>query len=519
MEQSASRVVNSLKNMATGIFGHAVTLILQFVYRTIFIQTLGVTYLSVNGLFANILTIFSFAELGIGQAIVFGLYKPIRDNDFPKIQAYMELYRKTYLIIGSAILFLGVAFTPVLPLMLKGSADGIDHLYVIYLLFVLESGVSYFFSYRQSFLSACQKQYVLNLTSCVFALLRELLRILIILTTRQYLLVLIFGVVWGVVQNAWLARKIGRMYPYIRNTRLAKLPKEEQRSVFKNIKALIIYKIGTLALSSTDNIIITTVVGLNWVGLYSNYQVLVASVSGFISILFSSLTASIGNLNAGDDVQQKKKIFKVTNLATFWIYAISSVCFMVALTPTVTVWLGEAWTLDFATVIIISLNIYIGGMLFAPFNYRQTMGLFVYGKWRPIVSAVINVVVSIILGKVWGLKGVLAGTAIARLTTNVWFDPYIVYKKGFLESPLKYYFEYLLLFLLLGVSGVIGYFISRISIFGGLPDILLHCVLCAVVLSGLYIVIFCKTESFEYLKQVAILYLQKFLKKSEKEGQ
>lgn len=518
MEQAASRIGNSLKNMATGVLGHAVTLILQFVYRTIFIQTLGVTYLSVNGLFANILTIFSFAELGIGQAIIFGLYKPIRDNNIPKIQAYMELYRKTYMAIGTAIMCLGIAFIPILPLLLKSSADGIENLYVIYLLFVLESGVSYFFSYRQSFLSACQKQYVLNLTGCVFSLLREGLRILIIVTTRQYLPVLAFSVAWTIIQNVWLARKIGRLYPYIRNTRHAKLPKEEHISVFKNIKALLIYKVGTLALNSTDNIIITTVVGLNWVGLYSNYQVLVTSVSAFISILFSSLTASIGNLNAGDDVHQKKRIFNVTNLATFWIYAISSVCFMVALTPTITVWLGEAWALDFATVIIISLNIYIGGMLFAPFNYRQTMGLFVYGKWRPIVSAVINVVVSIILGKVWGLKGVLAGTAIARLTTNVWFDPYIVYKKGFHESPTEYYIQYLLFALLLIVSGGIGYCISNLTIWGGLADILMHCLLCAFVLSTLYTLIFCKTEAFGYLKQVVKTYLDRISKKQHKEG-
>ena len=281
----------------------------------------------------------------------------------------------------------------------------------------------------------------------------------------------------------------------------------------------IIYKIGSLALNSTDNIIITTVVGLTWVGLYSNYQVLVASVSAFISILFQSLTASIGNLNAGNDISQKKKIFQVTNLATFWIYAIASVCFMVALTPTVSVWLGKDWTLDFTTVIVISLNIYIGGMLFTPFNYRQTMGLFIYGKWRPIASAVINIVVSILLGKVWGLKGVLAGTAIARLTTNVWFDPYIVYKKGFQESPWKYYLEYLGFALLFGVSGVIGFFIAKISIFGGIPDILLHCVLCALALSGLYFILFHKTESFQYLKQIAVIYLRKPFKKFKKEGQ
>lgn len=504
-----NRTENSLKNIATGIITQALTLVLQFIYRTIFIQTLGLTYLSVNGLFTNILTIFSFAELGIGQAIVFSLYKPIREENIPKIQALMELYKKTYRVIGLIIFGMGVGFIPFLPLLLKGSADGIEHLYLIYILFVFESGISYFFSYRQSYLIACQKQYILNLTGCVFSVVREALRIVLILFTKQYIPVLVFGVGFTVLQNWWYARKIGKLFPEVCNTAGATLDPSEKREIFKNIRALIIYKIGTLALNSTDNIIITAVVGLTAVGLYSNYNVLVSSVSVFISIMFSSLTASIGNLNAGEDIEKKHQMFRVVNLATFWVYSIGSVCFMIALTPTVQIWLGEKYLLDFPTVVVIALNVYIGGMLYAPFNYRQTLGLFVYGKWRPVISAIINVIVSIVLGYYFGLKGVLLGTAIARLTTNVWFDPYIVYKKGFGKSPFEYFAGYFLNFLLLMISGLIGIWISKLQVFGGITDILLHCVLCAVTLSGMYFILFCRTPEFSYLKAVAIQYTEK----------
>lgn len=504
-----SRIENSVRNIITGLFGQAVTLVLQFIYRTFFIQTLGLTYLSINGLFTNILTIFSFAELGIGQAIVFSLYKPIREGDMEKIRGLMELYKKTYRMIGIAILVLGVCFVPVLPHLLRGSTEGIDHLYLIYLLFVFDSGISYFFSYRQSYLTACQQQYLLNLAGSGFAVGREVIRIALILMTRQYIPVLIFTCGYTVLQNVWYARKIGKLHPYIQNTRGAVLPAQEKKTIFSNIRALIIYKIGTLALNSTDNIIITAVVGLTWVGLYSNYATLVSSVSVFISILFSSLTASIGNLNAGDDTEKKLKMFRVVNMATFWVYSISSVCFMLALTPTVDLWLGNDYLIDFPTVVIISLNVYIGGMLYTPFNYRQTMGLFVYGKWRPVISALINIVVSILLGQLWGLKGVLAGTAIARLTTNVWYDPYIVYKKGFGRSPAGYFVKYILYLGLLTISGAIGIGIARITVFGGLFDILLHCVLCFIVLSVFYYLLFRKTESFDYLRSVGAAYISK----------
>ena len=506
-----SRTENSMKNMVTGLFGQMVTLILQFIYRTIFIQLLGVSYLSINGLFTNILSIFSFAELGIGQAIVFSLYKPIRNNDINKIQALKELYKKTYTMIGLTIFGLGIVFIPFLPALLAGEAGNVDHLYLIYLLFVLDSGVTYFFSYRQSFLSACQKQYVLNVTNMALSILREGMRIVLIVTVRMYIPVLIFNVLFNVFQNAWLSWRIEKMYPFLKDTNNASLTKDEKKSIFKNVRALIIYKIGTLSLNSTDNIIITAVVGLNWVGLYSNYQVLVTSVSAFISILFSSLTASIGNLNAGDDMAQKKKIFNVTNLATFWMYSISSVCFLVALTPTITMWIGEKWTLDFATVVVICLNTYVAGMLYAPFNYRQTMGLFVHGKWRPVISAVINIVVSIILGYAWGLKGVLAGTIISRLTTNVWYDPYIVYKKGFKQSSVEYFIHYGTYLVLLVIGSIIGMMIAQIYVFGGLFDILLHCILCIVILSALYTVLFYRREEFQYLKIVALTYWNKLM--------
>lgn len=514
-----SRTTNSLKNMGTGLIGQAVTLILQFVYRTIFIKLLGLTYLSVNGLFTNILTIFSLAELGIGQAIVFSLYKPIRDNNIPKIQALMALYKKTYTAIGIFIFATGIAFLPFLPSLVSEATAEMEHLYLIYLLFVADSGIAYFFSYRQSFLQANQKQYILNTTNTIFAVIHEILRIVFILFTRSYIAMLLFNMVFNLLRNIWITCRINKLYPFLKKTCKEKLPPEETSGILKNVKALLIYKIGNLALNSTDNIIITTMVGLNWVGLYSNYQVLTVAVSGFISTLFTSLTASIGNLNAGDDISQKKKIFQVTNLASFWIYAIASVCFMVALTPTVTLWLGREWALDFPTVLVICGNIYVGGMLFAPYNYRQTMGLFVYGKWRPIISAVINLLVSVILGHYIGLKGVLLGTIIARLTTNVWYDPYIVYKKGFHQNPTEYYLHYLMLALLLAVSGGIGWLISRLSIFGGLADILLHCVACTVILSGLYILIFRKTDAFQYLTQVAFSLLKKKKSSSRKEGE
>jgi O-antigen/teichoic acid export membrane protein len=497
-----TRIQNSINNMLTGVLARVANLILQMIYRSVFIQVLGLTYLSVNGLFSNILTIFSFAELGIGEAIVFSLYKPIKEQNYEKIRGLMQLYKKTYCIIGLIVWGLGLAFVPFLPYMINGTTEGIENLTLIYLLFVFDTGVSYFFSYRQAYMTACQEQYYLNIWSSIFTILNKATLIVAILIFKQFVPVLVISCIWTIIQNAVISGLVVRKHKYIKNTNGCSVDKSEKVTIVKNIKALMIYKVGTLALNSTDNIIITTVVGLNWVGLYSNYQVLVSAVTSFISTLFSSITASIGNLNADVDGERKEEMFYIVNFASFWIYSISAVCFFVALSPTVSIWLGEEYLINKTTVFVIALNIYIGGMLFAPFTYRQTMGLFVYGKMRPIISAIINIVVSIILGKFIGLTGVLLGTIIARMTTNVWFDPYIVYKKGFKKNSKKYFLDYLIYLILLLLGFMLGTFISKIILFGGLIDIIIHCLLCFACISTIYCIIFYRTNEFKYLWMV-----------------
>ena len=497
-----TRTQNSINNMLTGVLTRVANLILQMVYRSVFIQILGLTYLSVNGLFSNILTIFSFAELGIGEAIVFSLYKPIKEQNYEKICGLMQLYKKTYCIIGWIVWGLGLAFTPFLPFMINGPTGGVENLTLIYLLFVLDSGVSYFFSYRQAYMTACQEQYYLNIWSCIFTIFNKATLIVAILMFEQFIPVLIISCIWTVLQNAIMSGLVVRKHKYIKNTNGCSVDKSEKVTIVKNIKALVIYKLGTLVLNSTDNIIITTVVGLNWVGLYSNYSILVSAATGFIATLFSSITASIGNLNADKDSERKESMFYIVNFASFWVYSISAVCFFIALSPVVEIWLGGEYLIDKATVFIIALNVYIGGMLFAPFSYRQTMGLFVYGKLRPIISAIINVVVSIILGKLMGLSGVLLGTIISRVSTNVWFDPYIVFKKGLKKNPKKYFLNYLLYLFLLFLGFVLGEFIAKIIIFGGLFDRIIQCLLCIACISIIYCLIFFRTNEFKYLCHV-----------------
>lgn len=498
------RIKNSIKNIYTGVSSQVVSIIMRFLYRTVFIQILGVTYLGINGLFTNVLLVFSFAELGIGQAIVYSLYKPIANKNKKKICALMELYKKTYQTIGIIILLIGLSFMPFLSYIIKESTKNIDNINLIYILFVINSGVTYFYSYRITFIIVNQKSYMINKVNFVYSIISELIKISILIIFKNYIILLVISSTLTIIKNIYLSELSVRKFPYIKDTAGYKLKKQEKKKIFKNVRALIIYKVGTLSLNSTDNIIISTFVGLATVGLYSNYLVIVKSLTMLVSILFSSLTASIGNLNATENIHKRYFMFNVINLATFWIYSLLSIGIYICINPLIILWIGDKFILNSQTVLIITLNIYVGGMLFSSYNYRQTLGLFIYGKWRPIISAIINLAFSIFLGKRYGLNGILFATIIARMTTNVWYDPYIVHRKGFNKSPIKYYVKYLLYFGGLIFTGLITSFIASLVSINGLLGLMIDALIVVILVNSIFYLIFFKTREFCYLRDVVM---------------
>lgn len=511
------RIKNSINNIITGLAGQLIITITGFITRTVFISVLGSTYLGVSGLFSNILTLLSFAELGIGQAIIFSLYKPIAENDEDKICALMKLYEKVYRFLFVFVMVIGLAILPLLPYIIN-DIDRIPNIRIIYVLYVLNSAISYLFAYRSSFVTACQKNYILNAISFTFNIIMCVFQVVSLLIFRNYFVYLGIQILFGFIPNVIMYIYTGKKYPFLNKKDYTPLSKDELKKITENVKALIFYKVGTLALNSTDNIIISSFVGIVKVGIYSNYTLLTSTVSGFLSTVFNNLTASIGNLNAKENDDKKLHIFNVINLATFWFYAVCSICLFICMTPFIHVWIGDEYVLPLSTSLIIALNVYIGGMLFAPFNYRQTMGIFVEGKWRPIISAIINIVVSIIFAKWWGLAGVLWGTAVARLTTNVWFDPYLVFKRGMHTSPMPYYIDYVKKAVLFIAVGALCWFVTGYIPDSGILWVFLKAVVAFAISNVVIFVVYFRSEEFKYLFDV-VKNFKEIMKNNESDKQ
>ena len=500
MEQK-SRTENSLINSHMSIVTQVLTVVLNFVVKTVFIKMLSDEYLGVNGLFTNIITMLSLADLGIGMAIPYSLYKPLAEKDEKKINVLMKFYKKIYTIIGIVVLIIGIALTPFLPFIIKDAASvNVPNLSFIYILFVIHSASSYFFVYKKFLIDSDQRSNITAKIIFIFSLLLSVIQILILIFTKDYVLFLLSSIFMVVTQNIYISHKANKMYPFIKNKTEENLDKETVNDIKKNVSSLFIYKVGTVIMNGTDNIIISQYLGLVIVGFYSNYVLIINSVTNVLNQVFNAISSSIGNLVVTENSKRSKDVYDDLTFANFWLYALFGGLLMILINPFINIWIGKRYMLDFSVVFLLTLNFYVLGMQSITNSFRNAYGLFYKAKYRPIFMVIINIVVSIILVRFIGIEGVLLGTLISRLTTTAWLDPYIVHKYGFKLSSKSYYIDYvkyLAVFILISLG--LYYLVSLISISNIIIWVLIA-ILAAIIFNLILMLIFFKTKEYNYFK-------------------
>lgn len=521
---SGGRVDKMKKNIAWGTFSRIIVMIYSFVSRTIFIQVMGATCQGINGLFSNILTMLSFAELGIGTAMNFSLYKLVADQDIPKIKSYMHFYKKAYRVIAAVVAGVGICIMPLLPYILKNSdTSSINgNIYVIYGLFLFNTVCSYFVSYKYSLSNAEQKNYIFTNINLIFNLVCQTGQLVILALTNDFVVYCSVGAVVQLLQNLVTNWYMNKLYPYLKEKDAEKLSKEDLGEIIKNVKALVISRIGGLLVTATDNIIITTVLGAASVGFVDNYNTLLKNVNGFVKIVMDAQTASFGNLIATESKEKVYRLFKNFRFLTFWMYGFISVACFSLMTPFVVVWLGTNMTVTAATVALILINNYIAGHNSCVYNVKVAGGLFQQDQFLAFATAAVNLIASIGLSKLIGLPGIFIGTLLTYLLEDA-VRPHIIYKHIFHEDTIKYYINSAKYLLLVLISGGICYgvqhFLFADSVYAHVVgkefnqrlrsaglDFLwrfgLMAVIAVLVPNLLFFLVYRKTEEFQYLKGI-----------------
>lgn len=497
--EETSRTKNSIKNIKTGFIVQLINKLLAFVVRTVFIKVLNEQYLGVNGLFTNILTILSFAELGIGTAIIYNMYKPVADQDYEKLKSLMSLYKRAYNIIGIVVFLAGLLVIPFMDILITDVPDIKENIIIIYLMFLADTSISYFLTYKKSIIIANQKQNVINNIDSVFYIIKSVFQILILIVTKNYYVYLITQIFSTLIENLILYKVAEKMYPFLKDKKIQKLKKSEQKNIFSNVKSLAIYQIGTVVMNGTDNILISAMLNVTAVGLVSNYTLIINSVKSIITNALNGVTASVGNLNVVGTTQKKESIFYQMTLIYYLIYSFCTIGFILIISPFVEIWLGSKYILGSATVIALSISFFIDGLRQPGYIYRTTCGMFEKSKLTPYIAAITNIILSIVLCKMVGLVGIFIATCIATLISYSWIDPFLLHKYEFKSKFSKYLKKYGIYVFIFSIELILCIFLSKLLNLGTIANLLYNIALVLIVPNILNIMIFSRTQEFKAL--------------------
>lgn len=498
-----SRTEYSILNIMTGLGGYIVNTVLGLVCRMVFTRCLNADYLGISGLFGNILTMLSLAELGIGSAIVYALYKPLATNDKEKIASLVKFYGTAYRVIGIVVAVVGLALMPFLNFIITSPPDIKENLYIIYAIYIFNTSSTYFFSYRTSLLMAAQQNYLVTSLNYLITMAQSVIQMAVLLLTKEYYTYLVIQSIGTFAYNIAISHLAVKRYPFITGKNISPLPKEEKRGLVRNIRALTIWKISSLLVNSTDNLIITYFSGLVSVGMASNYTLLSGTLNTLISQIFSGVSSSVGNHNALESDDSKYEMFSFLNLMNFWLFGWGALGILFCSNDIVRLLFGERYVLEWNVIFAISLNFFMVGIQSAVWTYKNTLGIFRQGRHLLFVTAALNLIFSIWLGKLWGLFGIYIATAISRVFTNQWYDPYAIFKYGLKKKPSMYFTKLLQYIIVIVFCGVLCHLVCKAINFNIIVNIVLKVIACSVVFNGIFFILYMRTKEFDKFKEIS----------------
>lgn len=499
IKMSEGRIQNSVKNMVFGFMYQIMTLIMSFVSRTVFIRTLGTEYLGLNGIFTDVLSLLSMADLGFGTAMAYSFYKPLSEHDEEKIASLVQFYKKVYNIIAVAVLILGLACVPFLKYFVNTEQD-IPELTAYYLVSLANVVISYLFVYKTTLMTADQKDYKIVNIRMWFTFFKTLVQILVLIFTANYMAYIIVGVLSQFLNNFIASRKTEKEYPYINDRKKQSgIEKEIGKQIFGNMKSVFIYKLSGTLFSATDNLIISMIIGTAAVGLYSNYLMLSNKLLLIEQIVFSSLVASIGNVIVKEKPEKRLQIFQSMQSVSFIFCGIITSAFCLLASDVVTVWLGKEFVFSTDVIIAVTLNTYFSCVLQPLWIYRDATGLYMKTKYMMLIGAVLNIVLSVVLGNMIGITGIIIASAISRICTYFWYEPQLLFKEYFNQGASKYFLSILLNVFLVCITVIVlskGFAFLKVYSW---YTLIIKGIIIGSCCSVIFILAYCRTQGFQLI--------------------
>jgi O-antigen/teichoic acid export membrane protein len=481
--------------------------------KTLFIKTLGIQYTGVSTLFTDILTVLSVAELGFSTAIAYALYRPLSDNDTLQISKIMNVYKWVYRCVAGGILLMGICCIPFLGFLVKDVPDIKENIALIFFLFVFKTSCSYLLIYKATLLEANQQKNIVHKISIVFLVYSTTIESVILLVFNNYLLYLIISVINEILKNFIISKYSEKKFPLLKQPCTEKLSKPERKEMFGNVRALALYKISWALQKGLDSIVISALLGTGMVGFLSYYKLIVNNIDRLFGQVFEAMKPSVGNLAASETPDKQHEVFNFMSVASFAIGNFISVALLVLINPFIEIWLGKEYLLGMDIVCILTVNTYILTMVRPYECFRLANGLFVQGKYRPVIMFIINLGLAIPFAWWWGIFGVLLATVVSRVTTHVWYDPWLIYKHVFHRPFINYILKRSLYLCIVAANCAATFFVCCFINTGAIyVDFIIKFFICTLLPNGIFWLLFHKTPEFKQGK----MYVKSLIKRKKK---
>ncbi len=492
------RTKNAVRNATYGTLYRIVTILFPFVIRTVMLYIMGSEYVGLNSLFTSILSFLSLAELGIGEALVYSMYKPIAEGDKDSICALLNLYRRLYRYIGAIILAIGLLLLPFLKYLVNGGCPEDVSLYVLYLIYLFNTVISYWlFGYKQSLLTAHQRSDIISKRSLVIQSVMYVLQIVVLFISRNYYMYIILLPIFTIITNLANSIIVDRMYPEYKC--VGHVSKEEQQSITKKVIALFGTKVNSTVMHSLDNIVISAFLGLTMVAQYGNYYYIMNAIVGVMSVIYGSLTAGLGNSLVTESVDKNYRDFNALSFLNAWIVAFCSVSLLCLYQPFMELWVGEALMFDMGVVILLVIYFYVYQIRRIVLTYKDAGGIWWEDRFRPYVQMLINITGNLIMVQFIGIYGVILSSIISMIFSIPW-ENYTVFKYIFKRSS-KQYYKKLLTYLLITIICCAITWAICFWCPDGFLGLFLRAVICVLVPNVVFLLIYRKSEEFTLIKQ------------------
>lgn len=434
------RTGNTTRNLKWGITSNIIALLMPFATRTILLRTLGSEYLGLSSLFASILQVLNLAELGLSSAIIYGLYKPIADDDTNTICAYLHFYRNAYRIIGIIITVCGLILLPFVPKLIKGSVPEDINVYWLYLLYLANTSISYFlFAYKSTLLLAHHRTDIQSNIAIGVNVFKYLVQILALLLVKNYYAFIIALPICTIINNLVTSYVTDRKFPNYRCK--GKLPAEKSKQIFTHIKGLVVTKMCAVLRDSADSIIISAFLGLNDVTMYSNYFYILSSVHAFMTVVTGSMRAGIGNSIVKESTDKNYADLKKFSFFYSCIGVVCAACMLCLYQPFMRFWAGEKLTYPFFSMILFVIYFYLLCSMDIRNVYIEASGLWWQFRTHAIVETIMNLVLNVLLGKFFGINGIMIATLFTFSLINIVYGSKVLIKNAFPDKKVGDYFK------------------------------------------------------------------------------